>query len=90
MIERIKNGTKPTEIFREIFSNNAELSNYELATMFRAEFERISIEAIQAIWYWKSGRSGQKGGGFNDDDLNMVLMLNLQEAGYLSNLPPAK
>lgn len=62
MIERIKNGTKPTEIFREIFSNNPKLSNYELATMFHAEFERISIEAIQAIWYWKSGRRGQKGG----------------------------
>jgi len=83
MIERLKNGTKTTEIFREIFSNNPELSNYELATMFRAEFRQISMEATQAIWYWKSGRSGQKGGGFNDDELNAVLILILQEAGYL-------
>lgn len=83
-MERIKRGTKPTEVFREIFSKNPELSNYELATMFRSEFGRISLEAIQAIWYWKSGRHGQKGGGFNDDDLNTVLILNLQEAGYLT------
>ena len=84
MIERIKNGTKPTDIVREILSHNQEINNYELATMFRAEFRRISMEATQAIWYWKSGRAGQKGGGCSDDDLNVVLIRNLQEAGYLS------
>jgi hypothetical protein len=90
MIERIKSGTKPTEIFREIFSQNLELSNYELAQMFESEFQRISSEAIQSIWYWKSGRAGQKGGGFNDDDLNTGLILWLQEAGYLQkdHFPP--
>jgi len=84
MIERIKNGTKPSEIFREIFSKNPELNNYQLATMFDSEFGRIPLSAIQSIWYWKSGRPGQKGGGFNDDELNAVLILCLQEAGYLS------
>jgi len=83
MFERIKSGTKPTDIFREIFSTDIELDNYELATMFQKEFEHISLDAIQGIWYWKSGRSGEKGGGYNDDELNAVLISDLQKAGYL-------
>ena len=92
MIERIKSGANPTAIFREIFSNNPGLSNYELARMFSANFDRISGEAIQAIWYWKSGRRGEKGRGCNDDELNAILIEKLQEAGYLSEdrLPPEK
>jgi predicted house-cleaning NTP pyrophosphatase (Maf/HAM1 superfamily) len=83
MLERIKTGANPTELFREIFSKNPELSNYDLAEMFRADFEKISGEAIQAIWYWRSGRGGQKGGGYNDDQLNLFLIEKLQESGYL-------
>jgi hypothetical protein len=83
MIERIKRGAKPTEIFREMFSNNLGLSNYELGTIFHAHFKRISGEAVQAIWYWKSGRSGQKSGGYTDDQLDAFLLRMLEKAGYL-------
>jgi hypothetical protein len=82
MIERINNGTTPTEIFREILASDPELNNYELARIFSANFERISGEAIQAIWYWNSGRRGGRMGGHDDDELDAILMEKLQEAGY--------
>jgi hypothetical protein len=83
VIDRIKSGTKPSEIFREILSNEPEFNNFDLARIFIREFPRFSTEAVQAIWYWKSGRR-LDGGALDDDELDAIVILNLQETGYLS------
>lgn len=82
MLDRIKSGTKPSVIFREILLTKPELNNRDLARIFIREFPRSSTEAVQAIWYWKSGRR-LDGGALDDNQMNAILILNLQETGYL-------
>lgn len=80
MIERIKNGTRPTEILKEIREKNPKFQNYDLAIAFFENLGGISGEATQAIWHWKNGREK---GGFEDEELDQILIGALKEAGYV-------
>jgi hypothetical protein len=80
MIERIKSGTKPTDILLEIKAKNPGFRNFDLSNAFRENFEGVSSEAIQAIWYWKRGG---RMGGYDDEQLDAILMKAFEEAGLL-------
>jgi hypothetical protein len=80
MIERIKSGTKPTEILEEIKARNPEYRNHDLATAFVQMIGVSSLDITQAIWYWKRYRPT---GGFDDEQLDAVIIAVLKSLGLI-------
>ena len=80
MIDRLKNGCKPTVLLYELVKKHPELTIYELASAFCEQFKNLDGEAVQTIWYWESG--GRKN-GFTDSELDEKLIELLKKAGYL-------
>ena len=80
MLDRIKKGTRPTEILREIIAENPSMRNFDLSREFCGLFEGISMDAIQAIWHWKGGG---RVGGYDDEELDAILLKALREGGFI-------
>ena len=80
MIQRIKNGEKPTDLLEEIKASNREFGNHDLASAFVKIIGYSSLDIIQPIWYWKRYR---KSGGHGDDELDKIIIAVLKEAGII-------
>lgn len=82
MFSAIRQGKKPTEVFKELVGAEPGLNNWELASRFVDSFENISGEAVEIIWHWQrlGGRPG-----LADDKVDAMLLKLLLEAGYIGS-----
>ena len=80
MIQRIKDGARPTEILEEIKTRHPEFGTHDLATAFTEIVGVKSLDIIQPIWYWKRYR---KTGGWDDDQLDAIIIAVLKHLGAI-------
>ena len=60
------------------------VAKLSLGMEFCGPLEGISMGAIQAIWHWKGGG---RAGGYDDEELDAILLKEFHEGGFIP-LPP--
>ena len=80
MMNQILTGNKPSTIFRSIVDDTPTISNIDLASSFREEFDKVDPLALQVIWRWRNpGRDIRE----DDDQLDTLLLCLLRMAKYV-------
>ena len=80
MMNQILTGNKPSTIFRSIVDDAPTISNIDLASSFREEFDKVDPLAMQVIWRWRNpGRDIRE----DDNQLDTLLLCLLRLAKYV-------
>jgi hypothetical protein len=81
IVERIKAGTRPTEILREQKANHPDMTSHNLASWLA---EQIGLgmtgAAFHAIWWWKGSREN---GTRDDAYVDAAVLASLRHDGLL-------
>ena len=80
MMQKIRSGTKPTDVFKELLAANPSFSKSDISANFIEEFPDVDSVASQVIWNWR--KPGQDR-GVEDARIDEILLHHLKEAGYL-------
>lgn len=80
MLKSILAGQAPSRVFRQVFLSEPAMDNYRLAEMLADQYVRLSGEAVQLVWHWRSPSRKQ---GLSDENLDAILVPLFLEAGYV-------
>jgi len=81
ILERIKQGLRPTQILKEHKQKHPGKRNEDLADWFAEEMQTVFPHATDSIERWGHGR--EPGNGIDDDLLDRIVLADLREGGLL-------
>jgi len=81
ILERIKQGLRPTQILKEHKQKHPGKRNEDVADWFAEQIQVASGHAIHCIDSWGHGRA--PGNGIDDDYLDRIILADLREIGQL-------